>query len=111
MVGRLHAPLLLASDTGRLRIYRLFNTPPKSLKVNVTKDQAVATARITAETKGFKTFSDARLDVEQASDYWTSQGSPQSADYCTLVWVVTFKDSSQNSARIYVDALHNQNFE
>ncbi|SPF53823.1 hypothetical protein SBF1_7000001 [Candidatus Desulfosporosinus infrequens] len=83
----------------------MFNTPPKSLKVNVTKDQAVATARITAEKKGFKTFSDAKLDVEQASDYWTSQGSPKSADYCTLVWVVTFKDSSQNRARIYVDTL------
>lgn len=58
-----------------------------------------------AETKGFKTFSDAKLDVEQASDYWTSQGSPKRANYCTLVWVVTFKDSSQNKAMIYVDTL------
>jgi len=97
--------LLLASDTGKLRIYRLFNTPPKSLEVKIAKDQAVATARTIAEAKGFKTFSDAKLDVEQASDYWTSQGSPKRADYCTLVWVVTFKDSSQNRAMIYVDTL------
>lgn len=97
--------LLLASDTGKLRIYRWFNTPPKSLEVKVTKDQAVATARTVAEAKGFKTFSDATLDVEQASDYWTSQGSPKRADYCTLVWVVTYKDSSQNKAMIYVDTL------
>lgn len=97
--------LLLTSDTGKLRTYRLFNTPPKSLEVKVAKDQAVATARTIAEVKGFKTLLDAKLEVEQASDYWTSQGSPKRADYCTLVWVVTFKDSSQNTAMIYVDAL------
>lgn len=97
--------LLLTSDTGNLRIYRLFNTPPKSLEIKVTKDQAVATARTVAETKGFETFSDVKLDVEQASDYWASQGSPKRAGYCTLVWAVTFKDSSQNRAMIYVDTL------
>jgi hypothetical protein len=72
--------LLLASDTGKLRIYRLFNTPPKSLEVKITKEQAVATARTIAEAKGFKTFVDAKLDVEQASDYWNSQGTPKRAD-------------------------------
>jgi hypothetical protein len=97
--------LLLASDTGKLRIYRLFNTPPKSLEVKITKEQAVATARTIAEAKGFKTFVDAKLDVEQASDYWTSQGTPKRAEYCTLVWVVTFKDSSEHRAKIYVDTL------
>jgi hypothetical protein len=97
--------LLLASDTGKLRIYRLFNTPPKSLEVKITKEQAVATARTIAEAKGFKTFVDAKLDVEQASDYWNSQGTPKRADYCTLVWVVTFKDSSEYGAKIYVDTL------
>jgi hypothetical protein len=100
--------LLLASDTGKLRIYRLFNTPPKSLEVKITKEQAVATARTIAEAKGFKTFVDAKLDVEQASDYWTSQGTPKRADYCTLVWVVTFKDSSHQiliMAKVYVDTL------
>jgi hypothetical protein len=100
--------LLLASDTGKLRIYRLFNTPPKSLEVKITKEQAVATARTIAEAKGFKTFVDAKLDVEQASDYWNSQGTPKRADYCTLVWVVTFKDSSHQiliMAKVYVDTL------
>ena len=97
--------LLLASDTGKLYIYRLFNTPPKSLEVIVAKDQAVVTARTIAEAKGFKTFSDAKLEVEQANEYWTSQGTPKRADYCTLVWVVTFKDFSQNRALIYVDTL------
>jgi len=97
--------LRLASDTGKLYIYRLFNTPPKSLEVIVAKDQAVITARTIAEAKGFKTFSEAKLEIEQASDYWTSQGSPKIADYCTLVWVVTFKDSLQNRALVYVDTL------
>jgi hypothetical protein len=100
--------LLLASDTGKLRIYRLFNTPPKSLEVKITKEQAVATARTIAEAKGFKTFVEAKLDVEQASDYWNSQGTPKRADYCTLVWVVTFKDSSHQiliMAKVYVDTL------
>jgi hypothetical protein len=100
--------LLIASDTGKLRGYRLFSTPARSLEVKVTKEQAIDTARTVAEAKGFKTFSDAKLDVEQASDFWNRQGSPKRADYCTLVWVVTFKDSSHQiliMAKVYVDTL------
>jgi hypothetical protein len=97
--------LLLSSDTGKLRSYRLFNTPARSLKEKVTEEQAVEIARPIAEAKGFKTFVNARLDVEQANNYWSSQGPSERPDYCTLVWVVTFKDSHGSMALFYVDAL------
>jgi hypothetical protein len=95
--------LLLSSDTGKLRTYRLFNSSPKSLVIKVTKEQAVETTKTIAEEKGFKTIVDTRLNVEQANGYWKGASLPNNEWYCTLVWVVTYKNSNHVEAKFYVD--------
>ncbi len=101
--------LTLFSDTGKLWFYRLFNTPDRSLTVKVTKDQAVATAKPLAVSKGFPTLLDAKLDVEQANNCWSSQGPAGPPGYCTLgqctlAWAVTCQDAHGARALFYVDA-------
>ena len=97
--------LMISSDKGKFMGYNLFNTPPKSLEVKVTKDQAVNTAKTIGEDKGFSSFTDAKLEVEQPSGYF--EGSIKSADYVTLVWAVTYKNSQSkfgNTMVVYVDS-------
>lgn len=97
--------LMFSSDNGELMGYNLFNTPAKSLEVKATQDQAVNTAKKIAEAKGFSSFIDAKLEVEQPSNYL--EGSTKRADYVTLVWVVTYKNSQSkfgNTMRVYVDS-------
>jgi len=97
--------LTLSSDKGKFMGYNLFNTPAKSLEVKVTKDQAVNTAKTITEAKGFSSFIDAKLDVEQPSDYL--EGSAKRADYVTLVWAVAYRNSQSkfgNTMVVYVDS-------
>lgn len=97
--------LMFSSDKGKFMGYNLFNTPAKSLAVKVTKDQAVNTAKTIAEAKGFSSVIDAKLEVEQPSDYL--EGSTKRADYVTLVWAVTYKNSQSkfdNTMKVYVDS-------
>ena len=96
--------LMFASDNGELMGYNLFNTPAKSLEVKITQDQAVNTAKTLAETKGFSGFIEAKLDVEQPNSLL--EGSIKSADYVTLVWAVTYKNTQSefsNTMVVYVD--------
>lgn len=96
--------LMFASDNGELMGYNLFNTPAKSLEVKITQDQAVNTAKTLAEVKSFSNFKDAKLEVEQPSSYL--EGSKQRADYVTLVWAVTYKNTQSefsNTMVVYVD--------
>jgi len=97
--------LMFSSDNGELMGYNLFNTPAKSLEVKVTQDQAVNTAKMKAEVKGFSSFKDAKLEVEQPSSYL--EGSKQRADYVTLVWAVTYINSQSkfgNTMVVYIDS-------
>jgi len=97
--------LMFASDNGELMGYNLFNTPAKSLEVKITQDQAVNTAKTLAEVKGFSSFKDAKLEVEQPSSYL--EGSKQRADYVTLVWAVTYINSQSkfgNTMVVYIDS-------
>ena len=96
---------MLSSDNGELMGYNLFNTPAKSLEVKVTQDQAVNTAKTIAEAKEFSSFIDAKLEVEQPNNYL--EGSTKRADYVTLVWAVTYKNSQSkfgNTIVVYVDS-------
>lgn len=97
--------LMFSSDNGELMGYNLFNTPAKSLEVKVTQDQAVNTAKTKAEAKGFNSFIDAKLEVAQPNNYWES--STMRADYVTLVWEVTYKNSQSkygNTMVVYIDS-------
>jgi len=97
--------LMFSSDNGELMGYNLFNTPAKSLEVKVTQDQAVNTAKMKAEVKGFSSFKDAKLEVEQPSSY--IEGSTKSVDYVTLIWAVTYKNSQSkfgNTMVVYIDS-------
>jgi len=97
--------LMFSSDNGELMGYNLFNTPAKSLEVKVTQNQAVNTAKTIAEAKGFSRFIDAKLEVEQPNSYL--EGSIKRADYVTLVWAVTYKNSQSklgNTIVVYVDS-------
>jgi hypothetical protein len=96
--------LMFSSDNGELMGYNLFNTPAKSLEVKVTQDQAVNTAKTLAEAKGFSRFIDVKLEVEQPNSYL--EGSTKRADYVTLVWGVTYKNTKSefgNTMVVYVD--------
>ena len=97
--------LMFSSDNGELMGYNWFNTPAKSLEIKVTQDQAVNTAKTIAEAKGFSRFIDAKLEVEQPSNYL--EGSTMRENYVILVWAVTYKNSQSkigNTMKFYVDS-------
>lgn len=99
--------LTFSSDKGELMGYNLFNAPAKSLDIKVSQEEAVNTAKTIAESKGFDTFVDAKLEVKQPNNSLEIATTFKTADYVTLVWTVTYKSSKglfDSKMMVYVDS-------